>query len=79
MSVLGITKGPYEPCKDSLKRSVRGVIIAGVQFRQYRWPGTGYCLELIEDPSRNSGWCKHEYQSMSWGRQFVLDRREGKR
>lgn len=71
MAVLGITKGPYEPCKDSLRRSVRGVVIAGVQFRQYRWPGTGYCLELISDPSRNSGWLKREYATLNWGRTFV--------
>lgn len=76
--ILGVSKTTFKRCDGVIPRKIRIVRIAGVEFRQYLEISTGlYLLELMVEPSKNSGWCKREYQSMNWGRQYVIDHTDG--
>ena len=78
MSVIGVSKTTFKLCDGVIPRKMRIVRIGGVDFRQYHEISTGlYCLELICDPSRSSGWCKREYKTINWGLQYVIDHSEG--
>lgn len=86
MSAL-VKKGKWMPsarqntsriCRASyvIPHRVRRVTIGETEFLQQHSTRVGYMLELVSNPSRNSGWVKLEYQSIDWGRDFVHQGRE---